>query len=242
MNGLLKAVETVLADTVLVGGASLELVAWFVINLVCLGALFWAIRMRPRSEPDVAIMLVTLNVVVFVVAYFMSALSISIGFAFGLFALFGIMRYRTVTISLRHMSYLFAAIALAVVNALGPQGLSLIDLVLMDLMIVAALRIATGWRSERIDARCTIEYDRLELISPERRQELQDDVAARTGLTVTSIEIRKVSLANGIAILNVRYHDNVDRTIDYSVFENLDDSPDEISETIARQNDPTSSS
>lgn len=210
---LTEAIDTGLLDGPLLDASSVALIAWFATNLACLVGLFWAIRMRPRSEPDVSIMLVTLNVVVFVVAYFMSALSIGIGFAFGLFALFGIMRYRTVTISLRHMSFLFAAIALAVVNALGPQGLALVDIVAMDLMIIAAIRIATGWRPQRVDGRCTIEYDRIDLLSPDRHDELVADVIDRTGLHVTFVDVRKVSLATGLAVLTVRYRDNVDHTV-----------------------------
>jgi len=224
---LFAAIEIRAFDVLLFDGSSAKLVVWFLITLVCLAGLFWATRIRPRADPDVAIMLVTLNVVVFVVAYFMSALSIGLGFAFGLFALFGIMRYRTVTISLRHMSYLFAAIALAVVNALGPKGLPLAEIVLMDAFIIAAIRVATGWRPPAAERSCTVEYDRVELADPARRSELIADLTQRTGLTVTSLNVRKISVATGLVTLNVTYLGADADTIDLIPYEDSDqmDSP-----------------
>jgi len=219
---LLGAIEIGFLDLPLADGSTAGLITWFAVNVVFLGLLFWAIRLNPRVESDVAIMLVTLNVVVFVVAYFMSAISIGIGFAFGLFALFGIMRYRTVAVSLRHMSYLFAAIALGVVNALGPKGLALFDIVMMNAMIVGSIRVATRWRPTRREATCTLEYDRIDLVAPDRRIELCADVANRTGLAVVSIDVRKVSLSTGLATLGVRFVNDETATLDLRVLDGFD--------------------
>jgi hypothetical protein len=219
LTPMLGAIDIDLFGVPLIDGSTGPLILWFAADVVCLVGLFWALRFTPRSEPDAAIMLITLNTVVFVVAYFMSALSIGIGFAFGLFALFGIMRYRTVTVSLRHMSYLFAAIALGVVNALGPKGLALIDVLLMDAMILASLRFAARWQKNLGGKTCSIEYDRVDLVAPTRRTELIADLVERTGLTVLSVDVRKISMVTELAILRVRFADVTDQTIDLDQFE-----------------------
>ena len=126
----------------------------------------------------------------------------SMGVGIGLFGIFSIMRYRTDTMPVREMTYLFITIALAVVNAVSVE-VSLTEVILTNLIITAAVWVC----EKRLKSNATklIQYDRIELITPERRQELIDDLQSRLGLAVTKVEVGAVDFLKDMAMLKVTY-------------------------------------
>lgn len=154
---------------------------------------------RARSRATYVFTVVVVNIVVFFVTYLMSSAALSVNVGFGLFALFGILRFRTGTLPVREMTYLFAGIALASFNALALTSLSFAEAVVANVVIIATLELLGGvWLSKQ-DSVHSIIYERIELIHPGRRAELLSDLADRTGLTIASIEIDEISFLNDTA-------------------------------------------
>ena len=135
----------------------------------------------------------------------------SMGVGIGLFGIFSIMRYRTDTMPVREMTYLFITIALAVVNAVS-VNVSLTEVILTNLIVAAAV-----WACEkRLKSNSTklVQYDRIELITPARRQELIDDLQTRLGLNITNVEVGAVDFLKDMAMLRITYDGKAAQEID----------------------------
>ena len=130
-----------------------------------------------------------------------------IGVGIGLFGIFSIMRYRTDTMPVREMTYLFLLIALSVVNALA-STMNLIELLLTNIIITIAV-----WLCERLlksQPTKLIQYDRMELIVPQRRAELIADLEYRLGLKIRKVEVGGVDMLRDMAVIKVFYDSNQD--------------------------------
>lgn len=146
----------------------------------------------------------------FLVFYMMFALEdmkakTSMGIGIGLFGIFSIMRYRTDTMPVREMTYLFIIISLSVVNAIALDvnflQLALTDAVVLLITFICEVRLKT--RASKL-----ILYDRIELIKPERRQELIKDLQDRTGLEIESVEIGAVDFLRDATTIKIHYRTN----------------------------------
>lgn len=128
----------------------------------------------------------------------------SMGIGIGLFGIFSIMRYRTDAMPVREMTYLFTIISLAVVNAIASSA-TLLEIILTDAIVTFFM-----WLSERclkIQHTKLIQYDRLELIVPQRREELIADLEKRIGVKVLSVAVGSIDLLRDMAILKITYDD-----------------------------------
>lgn len=130
-----------------------------------------------------------------------------IGIGIGLFGIFSIMRYRTETMPVRELTYLFVVITLAVVNALA-TNIPLCETLITNIVILLAVCLC----EMMLKAKPTklIQYDRIELIKPECRQQLIDDLQQRLGIQVIKVEVGSVDMLRDMAILKVTYNDNGD--------------------------------
>ena len=139
-----------------------------------------------------------------------------IGLGIGLFGIFSIMRYRTDTMPVREMTYLFIIISLAVVNALA-STMPLIELVLTNIIVIIAI-IVCEWRLKTENVKL-VQYDKIELISPDKREELIADLKKRTGLDIIKVEVGAIDFLRDMTMLRVHYRstdsgsNSVDKTI-----------------------------
>ena len=125
-----------------------------------------------------------------------------IGLGIGLFGIFSIMRSRTDTMPVREMTYLFVIIALAVVNALS-STMPLVELVLTNVIVILAIVICE-WRLKTESVKL-IQYDKIELITPDKREELIADLVKRTGLDITKVEVGAIDMLRDMTVLRVHY-------------------------------------
>ena len=135
----------------------------------------------------------------------MNNLSLQIGFTIGLFAIFGMIRYRTETVPVREMTYLFIIIAVSVINGIGadiPFG-ELVAANVLLILLIWALE-AKGVIGKRTSTKLVI-YDKIELIVPERREELIADLEKRTGMKVKDIQLGQIDFLRDSAWLKVTY-------------------------------------
>tara|TARA_B100000886_G_scaffold336944_1_gene296695 strand:+ start:1014 stop:1589 length:576 start_codon:yes stop_codon:yes gene_type:complete len=134
------------------------------------------------------------NSLIFFFAYILGSMDINIGFAFGLFAVFAILRYRTDPIPIKEMTYLFIVITLGVINAIGINEVSQQELLFANLVIIFLTFLLEVNGKEEILGRRTIEYDILENIKPQNHDNLLIDLEKRTGLPIKHFEIGRVFL------------------------------------------------
>jgi len=149
-----------------------------------------------------------ISLTVFLLCILLDSVKIELAFALGLFAIFGIIRYRTDPIPIKEMTYLFLVIGVSVINALANKKISYSELVFANLMIVAVTYGLEKIWLLRHETRKNIIYEKIDLIGPEKRQELLADLKNRTGIDVVRVEIRRVDFLKDIAYLRIFYYEN----------------------------------
>jgi hypothetical protein len=181
----------------------IRLVARLGLNLMFVVVAVRIVYFRRYQHRDYVFTYFLLNVVTFLVAFLLSQVPIELGFALGLFAVFGILRYRTEAIRVRELTYLFVVIGIALLNALAGEQISLVELVLVNTVIVATVAaLEAAPFSGREESRRVL-YDRLELLGPDTAAELLADLRSRTRLPVDRYEIGNVDLLRDTAEITV---------------------------------------
>ncbi|MBN8588377.1 MAG: DUF4956 domain-containing protein [Rhodothermia bacterium] len=142
------------------------------------------------------------NAANFIICLFLSTSKFEMGFAFGLFAIFSIIRYRTVTVHIREMGYFFIAVALAMMNALATPDLLLI---LGNLLLLGLVWALDRQKNLVHESHQEILYERIDLISPEKRPELIADLKARTGINFHRVDIERVDFFRDTVRLRAHY-------------------------------------
>jgi hypothetical protein len=149
-----------------------------------------------------------ISLTVFLLCVLLDSVKLQLGFALGLFAIFGIIRYRTDPIAIKEMTYLFLVIGISVVNALANKKISHAELLFANFLIVAVtFGMERVWLL-RHEVRKNIIYEKIELIVPQKEEELIADLKARTGLNISRIEIRKVDFLKDIANIRIFYYED----------------------------------
>lgn len=133
----------------------------------------------------------------------------TMGVGLGLFGIFSIMRYRTDAMPVREMTYLFVIICLSVVHAMEE---SFFELGIVDVMTLGAIFICE--MSLKVQQTKLVQYDRIELIKPEKRQELIADLEARLGLKVLKVDVGGVDFLKDAAVLRVTYEGDTASEVD----------------------------
>ena len=162
---------------------------------------------RKTHRRDYFFTLVLLSVSIFFLIYLLGSVKVKIGFALGLFAIFGVLRYRTETIPVREMSYMFGVISLSVINALA-ESLSFVELLLPNIAIALLIWLFEAFVLRRNLASKLILYDRIELITPERRDELIEDLRKRTGLNIYKVSVGSIDFLKDTAVLKIEYEND----------------------------------
>ncbi|MGD8836033.1 MAG: DUF4956 domain-containing protein [Desulfobacteraceae bacterium] len=148
---------------------------------------------------------ILINVAVFLICFMLASIKLKIGFAFGLFAVFSIIRYRTEQIPIREMTYLFTVIILAVLNALSTGSLSYAELLLANTAVLVTVFLLEKNFLYNRELVQRITYEKIELIKPENYSRLIADLKERTGLNVIRVEIDTINFLNDTAKLKMLY-------------------------------------
>jgi len=150
---------------------------------------------------------VVFSTITYFVLGLLTSVDLSIGVGFGLFAIFSVLRYRTDEMPPREMTYLFVFIALPIMNSVLMEDGAIVKMLLSNALVIAVLYVLErGW-GFRFQQSQRLIYDRIELVTPARREELMSDLRARTGLDIRSVEVRRIDLLRDIAELRVNYAD-----------------------------------
>ena len=206
MNQLKELFSPDFGDTLL-RFALCYLVNWIIVNFL---------YFKKAKRRDFFFTFMIISVAIFFLVYLMMGMDrgkATMGVGLGLFGIFSIMRYRTDAMPVREMTYLFVVVCLSVVHAMADSlgvdaagamiGTPLAELVVIDVIVVVAIIIFE--RSLKVQASKLVQYDRIDLIKPERREELIADLKARTGLDIRRVEVGHIDYLKDIAYVKIYY-------------------------------------
>lgn len=192
----------------------IRLFVCIVVNLIIVDRLYY----KKSRRRDFYFTFMLISLAIFFLVFFMIFVledmkaKTSIGIGIGLFGIFSIMRYRTDAMPVREMTYLFVIISLSVVNAIA-ASVSIVELLVTNIIVVAAI-----WLCEhrlKLEPSKLVQYDRLELIRPDRSEDLKADLEMRLGLKVRKVEVGAIDMLRDMAVLRVYYDANtVSNTVD----------------------------
>jgi len=183
----------------------LKLIFKFAINLFFLFATVRFIFYRNNRDKDYLFTFFMFNLMTFFICVLLRKVPMEMGFAMGLFAVFGILRYRTEALPIKEMTYLFIVIGLAMINALANKSISMAELFFTNFIIVGTtLGIETIWFNDHERSK-NIVYEKIEMVKPENHDALLADLRARTGLDVFKFSIGKIDFLKDVAEIKIYY-------------------------------------
>jgi hypothetical protein len=190
------------------GDALLRFAICLFVNWVIVHFLYF----KKGKRRDFYFTFMIISVAIYFLVYLMMGMDrgkATMGVCLGLFGIFSIMRYRTDTMPVREMTYLFVVVCLSVVHSMATAlsddgvGTPIPDLIVIDLITIVVIILFE--RHLKMDASKLVQYDRIELIKPERRQELIADLSERTGLKVLNVEVGAIDFLRDMVMLRVYY-------------------------------------
>lgn len=182
-----------------------EIALHFAANLLSCWIIVRLIYQSKAKRRDYVFTFTMVSASVFLLCRMLSGVELDLAFALGLFAIFGIIRYRTNPVPIREMTYLFLVIAMAVMNALAPMAMGIVDVAIGNsFMWVIAFVLERLLFVEHLVTKRVV-YDRIELLQEGRREELMEDLGQRIGEKVERMEIGNVDLLRETAVIKVSY-------------------------------------
>jgi len=175
----------------------------FIVNTIFIIVLVRGCYFQHSRNRPYAVSFMLFGTGVFLVTSLLHSADISMGFAFGLFAVFSMLRYRTESITIKEMTYLFLVISIALLTAVGPIGLlgiSVTNILICIFAYVLETRFLLPLTQEKI-----IRYERIDNIKPESRADLINDLEQRTGLEIKYLNIESIDFSNNTVKIRIRY-------------------------------------
>jgi hypothetical protein len=204
--------------------AFLELLIRFSFNLLVVGIIVRGLYYTLTRKKNYLFSFMLIGVIVFLLCFLLESLGIGIGFALGLFAIFGIIRYRTNPIPIKEMTYLFIVIGVSVVNGLTTKEISYLELVFANIIIILIVYFLERLWLMKNEAKKLIDYEKIELIHPDKRAELVEDLKQRTGLPINRVEIGRINFLRDTVRLLVYYTEERNDVVDDIEIGSFDDS------------------
>lgn len=186
----------------------LELVFRLGINSMVAFVIIRLIYYPVQKRKDYLFTYFIFNLLIFFLSYLLSSVKLQLGFAFGLFAIFGILRYRTEALAIKEMTYLFVVIAIAVINALANKKISMAELMFTNMAIITITYLLEKKWLLRHETNKTIVYEKIDLIKPENYALLVQDLEQRTGLKIVKVQIGKIDFLRDVAIVKIFFFDD----------------------------------
>lgn len=192
-----------------------EMILRLLINVITIGIIVHAFYYPKAKRRDYYFTFSIIGVSIFLLIYLMGGVKLKIGFALGLFAIFGIIKYRTEQVPIREMTYMFVIIAVAAINGLA-TSVSYFELLGTNLIFIIALAICENTKWMKHVPSKLIKYDNVKLVAHGKEDELKADLEKRLGLKIIRIEVGNVDFLKDSAIIKIYYEPIMDEfgTID----------------------------
>ncbi|MGB0932845.1 MAG: DUF4956 domain-containing protein [Lishizhenia sp.] len=175
------------------------------VNLIFLTVVIRYLYYPKAKRKDYLFTYYLIGMITFFLCFGLKKLDIDTGMGLGLFAIFGIIRYRTNPIEIKEMTYLFIVIGLSVVNSLASKQISVLEMLIINTSIIALTAGLEYLWLLKHETRKTIIYENIDLIKPELYNEMKRDLEDRTGLTINRFEIGKIDFLRDVANVRIYY-------------------------------------
>lgn len=189
----------------LVADALAELAPRLVLDLAAAFVLVQGIYVRLYPRREYAFTYWLLNLITFAVTYMLSGVRVEMGLSLGLFAVFGILRYRTEAMRIRDLTYLFVIIGLAILNGVAVRQEGIARVVLIDAAVLAVVAALEFGRHSSHEDTVVVRYDRLDLLQADQRPALLADLSKRLGAQCERAVVEHVDLMHDSADLVVTF-------------------------------------
>lgn len=195
-----------------------DLLLAFLINLIAIMIVVRGLYYPKCKRGEFFFTYILIAISTFMLIYVLGDVKLKAGIALGLFAIFSIIRYRTEQVAIREMTYLFIIIALSAINGLTVNELSLGEVIIINILFVLSIWICESKLLISHYSYKVIKYDNINLITPDKREELTADLEKRLGLKIEKIEVGAVDFLKDGAIIKVYYksdssNNSVDTTL-----------------------------
>jgi len=182
----------------------IELLLHFILNMLMVWIVVQFFYYPKSQRRDYYFTFLLISVSIFMLIFLMDGSKMKIGAALGLFAVFGIIRYRTESVPIREMTYLFFLVALSVVNGMAGK-LSITELLTANILFLISVAVSESNKLAKHTSCKFVKYDNIKLIVPERQEEMKADLEERLGVKVLNIEIGSVDFLRDTALIKVFY-------------------------------------
>lgn len=186
------------------------------VNIIFLTIIIRYLYYPGKKRKDYLFTYYLIGMITFFLCFALKKFNIDTGMGLGLFAIFGIIRYRTDAIEIKEMTYLFLVIGVSVVNSLASNKISIAEMAVINIFIVAlTFGLERLWLVKH-ETRKTIIYERIDLIRADRYDEMKADLEERTGLPINRVEVGKINFLDDTAQVRIYYFDDDQAFSDYS--------------------------
>ena len=183
----------------------LNLIIRFGFNLSVAFIIVKLIYQRDHNNNDFVFTYFMFNSLIFFFASILGSITINMGFAFGLFAVFAILRYRTDPIPIKEMTYLFIVITIGVINALSGDEVSFGALLFTNTALVGLTYFLEKYWQNNLLASMNIDYEKIENVKPENHEALLADLKERTGLNIQDFQFSRMNFLRDTVRIKIYY-------------------------------------
>ncbi len=177
----------------------------FLINIGFLTIIIRFLYYQNSKRKDYLFTYYLISIIVFFLCFTLKKYELDLGMALGLFAIFGIIRYRTDPIEIKEMTYLFVVIGVSVINSLANKKMSYAEIIGANAIIVLVLTILERYWTLKHETIKSIVYDNLGNIKPQNYSHLKSDLEERTGLNIHKISVGKIDFFKNVAQITIYY-------------------------------------
>ena len=216
----MNAIDLLVPEAVNIAGVELidvpgflEFVLRFLLNIAVIMVLVRWLYYPTTRRKDYLFTYILISSIVFLLCFLLESVKLQIGFALGMFAIFGIIRYRTDALPIKEMTYLFLIIGVSVINALTNTKTSLVDLLFTNFAIIfITYGLEKVWLLKHESSKLII-YEKIDLIKEENYEKLIQDLQERTGIKkINRVEVGKINFLRDICDLTIYYYsDKINR-------------------------------
>ncbi len=184
-----------------------EMLIRFLLNFVVAFIIIRVIYYPIHKRKDFLFTYFLFNILIFFICILLNSVKLKIGFAFGLFAIFGILRYRTEQLPIKEMTYLFMIIAIAIINSLTNNKISFSEILFTNLMIIGATFLLEKVFLLKHESRKVVLYEKIENVKPENHELLINDLKERTGLEINRVQIGSIDFLKDTVKIIIYYYE-----------------------------------
>lgn len=184
--------------------ALIQLLIRFTFNVLICWIIIRYFYYRKSGRRDFLFTFTLFSVTVFLLIFLLDSVRLQLGMALGLFAIFGILRYRTEQVSIREMTYLFVIIGISVINGLA-MTISYAEVLTTNLLFIGAVAFMESSKFVKHISSKAILYEKIELVKPEKSAELKADLEERTGLKIIKVEVGHIDFLRDTAFIKIYY-------------------------------------